>query len=562
MSHLNPRFTTARFVSLPGFIAILAAIFAVTFLVACSPDAPQSESAAKTEITATPEPVAEPVADVSPLQVETAYGTLEGFEHGEGIVAFRGVPFAAPPVGDLRWKAPQPPAAWEGVREAKAFSADCMQFSRNPEGVYSEDCLYLNVYKPAGAKEGDGLPVYVYLYGGAFRAGGASLPQYENTGDVRDGIIYVNLNYRVNIFGFLAHPGLTAESGNGASGNYGLMDEIAALKWVRENIAKFGGDPANVTVGGVSAGSSSIGYLMISPLNDGLFHRAVMHNTAGFHPQRTLAQQEEWSVGKFGADIAALRAMDSAALLALTANAEGNGDGTDTLGDGRSGPFSYIDWLPIVDGHVLPKGDRQAWKDGDFKTVDLMMGDAENEGLMFMKFGPPIEMTKAAYETYMREQYGDLADEALAVYPVASDDDVAYQLGLATGDTLFSMAAREMSRRMVERTPNVYRYHFTKHTAKNPVATHGSETAYFFGNLQDESYDDSDRALSALMQQAKRNFIRTGNPNGGDLPSWTAYNAEDPFMLFGNEGALPGMGHRNAALDLAKKAIEEKFPLQ
>lgn len=540
--------------------AILALIAALS-LGACSREAPPPA----------PVPPAEtapaPVAEANPLQVGTAYGTLEGFEHGDGIVAFRGVPFAAPPVGDLRWQPPQPPASWDGVREAKAFGPGCMQFTRNDAlseqsgaGV-SEDCLYLNVYKPAAAKEGDALPVHVYIYGGAFRVGAASLPQYENAGDVKDGIVYVNMNYRVNIFGFIAHPGLTAASPHRASGNYGLMDQVAALQWVRENIAKFGGDPANVTVSGVSAGSCSIGYLLTSPLNDGLFQRALMHNTAAWHPQRSLAQQEEWAVAKFGADIETLRAMDAESLLALTAGPDGESDGSDTLGDGHSGPFSYIDWMPIVDGYVLPKHDRQAWKDGDFRTVDLMIGDVENEGYMFMQFGPPIPFTKEAYEAYMRAEYGQLGEEALAVYPVASDADVMYQLGLATGDTLFSLAAREMSRRMVERTPNVYRYHFTKHTAQRPVAIHGAESPYFFGNLPGDAYDDSDRALSQTMQQAKRRFIKTGNPNGSDLPAWTAYNAEDPYMQFGDDGAVPGAGLRNAALDLAVKALDAKFPL-
>jgi carboxylesterase type B len=218
--------------------------------------------------------------------------------------------------------------------------------------------------------------------------------------------------------------------------------------------------------------------------------------------------------------------------------------------------------MPIVDGYVIPKHDRQAWKDGDFRTVDLMIGDVENEGYMFMQFGPPIPMTKAAYDDYMRAEYGELGEEALAVYPVASDADVMYQLGLATGDTLFSLGAREMSRHMMTRTPNVFRYHFTKHTAQRPVTVHGAESPYFFGNLATDAYDDSDRALSEVMQQAKRRFIKTGNPNGGDLPPWTPYNSADPYMQFGDEGAVPGTGLRNAALDFAVKALDAKFPLQ
>lgn len=538
------------------FVRALALLVALT-LAACGRGAPEPAPAPE----ALPEAEAE--VETNRLRVDTATGTVEGFQHDEGIIAFRGIPYAAPPVGDLRWKAPQPAAAWESVREAKAFSADCMQFSRMPQPAgLSEDCLYLNVYKPAAAQEGDALPVHVWIYGGAFRQGAASLPQYENAGDVRDGIVYVNFNYRVNVFGFIAHPGLTAESPHGASGNYGLMDQVAALQWVRDNIAKFGGDPANVTVSGASAGACSIGFLLASPLNDGLFRRAQMQSTAAWHPQRTLTQQEEWAVAKFGADIGALRAMDAAALLALTAMPDGQSDGTDTLGDGHSGPFSHIDWMPIVDGYVLPKSDRQAWKDGDFHVVDILIGDVENEGLMFMGFGPPIALTKAAYAEYMRAEYGALGEEALAIYPVSSDEDVAFQLGLATGDALFSLAAREMARRMVMRTQNVYRYHFTKHTAKSPVALHGAESPYFFGNLEDDdAYDDSDRVLSATIQQAKRRFIKSGNPNGGDLPPWPEYNPDDPYMQFGDDGAVPGTGLRNAALDFAVKALDEKYPL-
>jgi para-nitrobenzyl esterase len=499
----------------------------------------------------------------NPLLAQTTTGAVEGFDYGEGIIGFRGIPFAAPPVGELRWKPPQPPVAWQGVREAKAFGSDCMQFPFAPPVTsMSEDCLYLNVYKPASAKEGDHLPVYVWIYGGAFRANTASNPAGEDPGDVRDGIIYVNFNYRVNVFGFMAHPGLTAETTYGASGNYGLMDEIAALEWVRDNIAKFGGDPANVTVSGASAGASSIGYLLISPLNPGLFHRVLMQSTANWHPQRSLAQQEAWSVARFGSDIGTLRAMPAKDLLALTATPDGKRDGSDTLGDGHSGPFSYIDWLPIVDGHVLPVTDRKAWKEGDFKVVDMLIGDVENEGLLFMGFGPPIPMTKAAYTDYMLAQYGSLGEEALVVYPVNNDSEVAFQLGLATGDTLFSLPAREMARRMVKFTPNVYRYHFTKHTVKSPVTLHNAEQAYFFGNMAgNDAYNETDFALSTMMQQAKRRFIRTGNPNGGDLPHWPAYNADDPYMEFGDNGAVPGTGLRNQALDFAVKAVDTKFPV-
>ncbi len=499
-----------------------------------------------------------------PLQVSVASGILEGFEQAPGVIAFRGIPFAAPPVGALRWKAPQPPAAWDGVRKATAFGPDCMQFTRNPgTTAIAEDCLYINVYKPAGAKAGDKLPVHVWIPPGAFYQGASSDPEFNSTGDVRDGIVYVNFNYRLNVFGFMAHPALTAESPHGASGNYGLMDEVAALKWVQDNIGRFGGDPAQVTVSGVSAGGCSIGDLLASPLGKGLFRRALIQSAAAWHPQRTRAQQEAWSIARFGADIAALRGKSAGELLAMTANAEGTRDGTDTLGDGRSGPFSYIDWMPIVDGYVLPKHDRQAWKDGDFHTKEIMIGDVENEGIRFISHGAPIPLTRAAYEPYMRAQYGVLGNEALRTYPVATDADVAYQLGMATGDTLFGLAAREMSRRMVRRTPNVYRYLFTKHNKKSPVAIHADEVPYFFGNISvNEKYDATDVALSKVMQDAKRRFIKTGNPNGGALTNWTAYNQDDPLIEFGDNGVVPGAGYRNGALDFAIRALDALFPLE
>ncbi|MEX2124977.1 MAG: carboxylesterase family protein [Woeseia sp.] len=499
-----------------------------------------------------------------PLQVKVAQGVLEGFEPETGVIAFRGIPFAAPPVGELRWKPPVPPAAWGGVRLARAFGPDCMQFARNPYTVaVSEDCLHLNVYKPADAQPGDDLPVHVWIPPGAYFMGAASDPAYNtNMGDVRDGIVYVNLNYRLNAFGFIAHPDLTAESPHGASGNYGLIDQVAALEWVRDNIRRFGGDPAQVTVSGVSAGAASIGYLLTSPMAKDLFKRALIQSAAAWHPQRTLAQQEEWSVARFGSDIAELRSKPADEILAMTAVSGGNADGTDTLGDGRSGPFSYIDWLPIVDGYVLPKSDRQAWKDGDFKTVEIMIGDNENEGLMFIAHGAPIPLTKAAYEPYMLEEYGALGSEALEIYSVAADADVPYQLGMATGDTLFGLASREMGRRMARRTPNVYRYLFTRHHRQTEVAIHADEVPYFFGNVTaGEKYDETDVALSKIMQGAKRRFIKTGNPNGGKMRNWPAYEQDDPFIEFGNNGMTPGSGHRNAALDFAVRTLDARFPL-
>jgi len=505
----------------------------------------------------------QPFAASGPNFAATDKGAVEGTVEADRI-SFKGIPFAQAPVGDLRWKPPQPVQNWSGVRPAKQFGNDCMQKAKNANTVgTSEDCLYLNVYKPLGAKPGDKLPVHVWIHGGAFSMGAASNPLYDNRGDTSNGIVYVNLNYRVNAFGFLAHPGLTAESPDKASGNYGLMDQIAALKWVQANIAQFGGDPQQVTLSGESAGAASVGYLIASPLARGLFKRAIMESTFGFHPQKTLAQAEQWTVERYGKDLAAMRALTADQVYAI--NGFGGGIETDA-------PFyGYEDWVPNLDGLVLPKPDRQAWKDGDFSTVDMLIGDNENEGYLFMNIrGPlvtPEQKTVTNFQERLRSTFTEAPDEALAVYPVAKDEDVYAQLALAYGDAWFKNSSRQMSRYMMKRTPNVYRYLFTKHPAKpnmlngKPVTTHADELPYIFGAVKaGDKYAESDVATSIAMQDAKRRFIKTGNPNGGAL-AWTAYDATDPYLEFGDAGQTIGAGHRNRALDLVNKHLDVIEPL-
>ena len=499
----------------------------------------------------------------APNVVQTDKGTVEGTIESDRI-SFKGIPFAQAPVGALRWKPPQPVASWSGVRPATQFGNDCMQKARNANTVgTSEDCLYLNVYKPLNAKAGDKLPVHVWIHGGAFSMGAASNPLYDNTGDTSNGIVYVNLNYRLNAFGFLAHPGLTAESPDKASGNYGLMDQIAALKWVQANIAQFGGDPQQVTLSGESAGAASVGYLIASPPARGLFKRVIMESTFGFHPQRTLAQAEQWAVERYGSDLAAMRALTTEQVYAV--NGFGGGIETDAP------IFGYEDWVPDIDGVVIPKPDRQAWKNGEFSTVDMLIGDNENEGFLFMNIrGPlvtPEQKTVANFQERLRSTFTEAPGEALAVYPVARDEDVLEQLALAYGDAWFKNSSRQMSRYMMKRTPNVYRYVFTKHPANpnllngKPVTTHGDELPYMFGAVKvGDKYGESDLATSIAMQEAKRRFIKTGNPNGGGL-TWPTYDATDPHLEFGDAGQTVGAGHRNRVLDLVNAHLDVIEPL-
>lgn len=504
-------------------------------------------------------PPSTPAANIAQIDSGTIEGVIE-----TGRVSFKGIPYAQAPVGNLRWKPPQPAKSWQGTRPAKQFGNDCMQTVTNANTVgTSEDCLYINVFKPTTAKPGDKLPVRVWIHGGGFAFGASSDPIYDNPGDPKEGIVYVNFNYRVNVFGFLAHPGLTAESPDKASGNYGLMDQIAALKWVRSNIAQFGGDPDNVTLNGESAGASSIGYLLVSPLAKGLFKRVIMQSTYGFHPQKTLAQAEQWSVQRYGSDIAALRALPASQVLKMNVPASGIAIDAPIYGN--------EDWEPNIDGLVLKKSIRQAWKDGDFSTADMMIGDNENEGYLFMMIrGPlvtPEQKTVANFQSLLRSTYAESPEEALSVYPVASDNDVLEQLSFAYGDAAFHNSSREMSRYMVTRTPNVYRYLFTKHSASpymingKPVATHFDEVPYVFGGVSTgEKYAPSDVATSIAMQEAWRRFIKTGNPNGGKVV-WPAYDATDPHLEFGDAGQTIGAGHRNAALDLVLKHLDVIEPL-
>jgi len=504
-------------------------------------------------------------ASNSPDMATLANGVVRGVQNSDHVV-FKGIPYAAPPVGPLRWRPPQPAANWTGVRDASAFGHECMQPAKRAATTsLSEDCLYLNVYKPLSAKPGDKLPVHVWIHGGGFVNGAGSDPRFDTAADARNGIVYVTINYRLNVFGFLSHPALTSEAGGKGSGNYGLMDQIAALKWVQENISSFGGDPTAVTVSGESAGAASIGYLLISPQSKGLFKRVIMQSTFGFHPQRSRAEAEAWAVKHFGTDIRGMRALSAKDVYAVV----GQGDGIATNG----AVFGYEDWAPSVDGVVLPKIDRQAWKDGDFNTVDMLIGDNENEGFLFMTLNtrlPVAERTGDRFRTFLRTEYGPLGERAVAAYPVHSNAEVMQQLSLAYGDSWFKSATRMMSRYMVTRTPNVYRYLFTKHSASpfmtdlRPVTTHVDEIPYIFGSVAEGTkYNASDVATSLAMQDAKRRFIKTGNPNGGTgVPAWPAYDKTDPYMEFGDAGQAAGTGHRNAQLDLVQQYLETTRPLR
>jgi para-nitrobenzyl esterase len=463
-----------------------------------------------------------------------------------GVRVFKGIPFAAPPVGNLRWRAPQPVAAWDGVRKADAFSKICTQIPR-AKGSYfqlefesepepsGEDCLYLNVWTAAQSPD-EKRPVMVWIYGGAFLGGSGSTPAYSGAGLAEKGAVVVTLNYRLGVFGLLAHPELTSESGHNASGNYALMDQIAALKWVQSNITAFGGDPRRITIFGQSAGSISIASLLTSPLADGLFQRAVGESdfatgtgpgnaeTRRFTESQTLREAEQQGVEfgkKVGATtLAALRAMPAGELLKTTSN---------------------LRWSlnSITDGYVIPKDVYAAYAADKQIKVPLLLGSVANERANF-----PHPKTLQDYLNYTRRQFPDAFDEVMRVFP-ASNDDEATRAYLSRERDIMAADMRVWAQFMSRDGGTAYLYYFTRkppaRAGETPLgAVHTSDIVYFRNTLDtvDRPWTPQDRKLSDVMSSYLVNFATTGNPNGAGLPNWAAYKAGEVMELGDNIGPI------------------------
>lgn len=458
-------------------------------------------------------------------QIETASvtgGQVRGVV-SEGIAAFRGIPFAAPPVGALRWKAPQPVKPWTGVRDADAFAPACMQEERfvtmmGAPPATSEDCLYLNVWTPAKAP-GEKLPVMVWIYGGAFAGGMTSAPLYDGTNFAKRGVVLVSIAYRVGPFGFLAHPALSRESGKG-SGNYGLLDQIAALRWVQENIEQFGGDPQNVTIFGESAGAIAVSMLAASPAAKGLFHRAISQSGGSFAPpkyeneggQNVLPLSvAERNGTKF---LSALGAKDIKAARALGAEAIQK----------AVGPMGIGAFWPVLDGNVIVDDQYELYVAGRFNDTPVLIGTNSDEGALFV---PPGSVTPEAFVEQVRAGYGEHADRILAAYPHATPHEAYEAAKDIFRDSAFAWHtwawARLHSRKAVG---PAYVYYFDHRTPSSPDgATHAAEIAYVFGNLGGPggSPRPEDVAMSELMMSYWVNFARTGDPNGPGLPKWSKF---------------------------------------
>lgn len=468
--------------------------------------------------------------------VHTASGDVSGT--GTGVRVYRGIPYAAPPVGPLRWRPPQLVEPWSGVHDGSRFGNDPMQLgepasrgSRAP-GV-SEDCLTLNIWAPASVPEG-GAPVLVWFDGGGFVSDSAAKERTDGERFAQRGAVLVAVNYRVGVFGFLAHPALTAESPHHASGNYGFMDAIAALQWLRANIGAFGGDPNRITPFGESAGGAVVASLLISPLARGTFDRVILQSPGSFRPLSPLRDAEAAGL-VVGDDLAAMRAMPAADLLPFNAK----------INPAVRGLTIPRPLRPIIDGWAIDRDEVDAFRSGAFNQVPAIVGGAANEGGWFTKNVPVT--TTDQLRKYVRDNYDDAAETAWGFYGAAADADVVQAVADAFGDAQFSYGARSLAQEISKRQPRTYRYLFT-HAGTNTSdpPTHTDDISYVFGT---GAFDERDRRVSDAMMAAWVNFAAAGDPNGPGAPHWDAYDASrDNYLCFGGDFS-ERRGWRTEALD-------------
>ncbi|MHC4426523.1 MAG: carboxylesterase/lipase family protein [Planctomycetota bacterium] len=454
----------------------------------------------------------------NPIRISS--GKITGILAGDDspVRVFKGIPFAAPPVGNLRWKAPQSVEPWEGIRVMDSFGNTCLQpgnKKRNRESM-SEDCLYLNIWTPWKDQDVK-LPVMVWIHGGGFTGGSGRLSKGEEL--AKRGVVLVSINYRLGPLGFFAHPLLSQESEHGVSGNYGILDQICALKWVQNNIAAFGGDPDNVTIFGESAGGAAVYILCASPLTRGLFHRAIAESPwvtdGSIAPLNRPAYSRE-SVEATGTRISNLLCEDEstvtlAALRAIDAN--------DLVEKTRKG---YR--LPAaVDGYVLKDNPANVFARGEQHNIPFIAGTNTDEGTMFSWY--ERYDTVADYESMLRKQYKDSADLVVELYAVKSTEGIKKAVNQHINDSWFAQPTRWMVRHMSKVNPNTYLYHFAHRSINWPAggSAHAAELAFVFGSMKPDKQTPSYKYLSNAMMTYWTQFAKTGNPNTDGLPEWPRY---------------------------------------
>ena len=471
-------------------------------------------------------------------------GDVRGVLIDDGRVElYAGIPYAKPPVGELRWREPQDPDAWEGVLDADHFAPMCMQptelpivgslkqvigfhdyrisLSDNYRPAVSEDGLYVNVWKPVGKVEN--LPVLVFIHGGTLQTGQPWYGDYAGTGLAREGAVVVNLGYRLGVFGYLADEGLRAESEHGTTGNYGLLDQIKALEWVRTNVAAFGGDPLNVTLAGESAGSASVSAICTSPLAKGLFQRVLLESStvASIEPPHSFRSYDDAIAS--GKELKARYSVNTPAELR-------------TLSAGTIVNEAYTQHFMTVDGYALTETPYESYKKGVHNEQAILHGYNAEESGPFLILG---NANLKNYEERVRAYFKEYADDVLKIYSPKTDDEAKDMWAQIYGAIFFNYPHYCLNRLAVENDIPVYEYYFSKHNGRLG-AWHSGEMIYVYGNLPQDSrlFDAADHKLSETMRGFVLNFMRTGDPNGEGLPAWEINMDSARMMEFGNSTGM------------------------
>ncbi len=495
------------------------------------------------------------------VEAHTRQGAVQGVVSADNRVrTFKGIPFAAPPEGALRWKAPQPPQPWTGVRKTVDYGLRCMQGNiygdmRFNDAGPSEDCLYLNLWMPEAAYDGREpeqikLPVMVWIYGGGFQAGSTSEPRQDAGVLSRRGVIIVSANYRLGVFGYFSHPELTKESGRNASGNYGLLDQLAALQWVHENIAAFGGDPNNVTIFGESAGSFSVSALMASPLARGLFQRAIGESGAFFGSTLPLKPRQEteqadakWAESAFGAaSIDKLRAIPADQMMQAGLKA------------------GELRFAPNIDGYYLPESVAAIFSTGKQAQVPLLAGWNLDEGGYQSFFGKEAA-TLENFRSIARARFGEKTGRFLELYAASTDAEARRAASDLMGDQFIAYSTwKWLETHLKTGNAPVYRYKFEQKLPLPPdapegveaTAPHASEIEFVFNVLNSRRlpWRPGDRQVSDRMAAYWTNFAKSGSPNATDLPRWPVYRASDGYQVLHIEA------ESSAAPDLNRSRYE------